>query len=116
MIIETDPVVVGDGISPTTEFPETERRGLQGVPQKDDGPPVDEYLGVRRLEDVFTIGDIAVYPQTSPQSNEDRTSLGITEGLFLRLFWETPYHSRKSTSSGAEVSTLPYILPFGLVY
>lgn len=34
------------------------------------------------------------------------------DARFLRLFWETPYHSRKSTSSGADVCILPYILPF----
>lgn len=33
-----------------------QRRGPQGVLQKDGGVPVDEYLGVRGLEDVLTIG------------------------------------------------------------
>lgn len=62
-IIEADLVVVGVGVSPATDFLKQSDGFPQGALRKDGGVLVDEYLKVRGLEDVFAIGDIAVYPQ-----------------------------------------------------
>jgi len=62
-IIEADFIVMGTGVSPATEFLKQSDGFPQGVLRKDGGVLVDEYLKVRGLEDVFAIGDIAVYPQ-----------------------------------------------------
>jgi len=70
-IIEADFVVVGVGVSPATDFLKQSDGFPQNTLQKDGGVLVDEYLKVRGLEDVFAIGDIAVYPQI-PQGGEAR--------------------------------------------
>ena len=70
-IIEADFVVLGVGVSPATEFLKQSNGFPQGVLQKDGGVLVDEYLKVRGLDDVFAIGDIAVYPRI-PHGGETR--------------------------------------------
>jgi NADPH-dependent 2,4-dienoyl-CoA reductase/sulfur reductase-like enzyme len=63
-VIDADFIVLAVGVSPATEF----LKQSEGFPptalQKDGGVLVDEHLKVRGLEDVFAIGDIAVFPQT----------------------------------------------------
>jgi len=71
IIIEADFVVMGTGVAPATEFLKQSDGFPQGVIRKDGGILVDEYLKVRGLEDVFAIGDIAVYPQL-PLGGETR--------------------------------------------
>jgi len=63
-IVEADFIVMGVGVSPATEFLKQSDGFPQSAIQKDGGVLVDEYLKVRGLEDVFAIGDIAVYPIT----------------------------------------------------
>ena len=70
-IIEADFIVVGVGVSPATDFLKQSDGFPQSALQKDGGVLVDEYLKVRGLEDVFAIGDIAVYPQI-PHGGERR--------------------------------------------
>lgn len=69
--IEADFVVIGAGVSPATDFLKQSDGFPQGALRKDGGVLVDEYLRVRGLEDVFAIGDIAVYPQI-PLGGETR--------------------------------------------
>ena len=69
--IEADFVVLGVGVSPATEFLKQSNGFPQEVLQKDGGVLVDEHLRVRGLDDVFAIGDIAVYPQ-SPHGGDIR--------------------------------------------
>ena len=61
--IEADLIVVGAGVSPATDFLKQSNGFPQSALEKDGGVLVDEHLQVRGLEDVFAIGDIAVYPQ-----------------------------------------------------
>lgn len=70
-IIEADFIVTGVGVSPATEFLKQSDGFPQGVLQKDGGVLVDEHLKVRGLDDVFAIGDIAVYPRI-PHGEETR--------------------------------------------
>ena len=70
-IIEADFVVVGAGVSPATDFLKQSDGFPQSALRKDGGVLVDECLRVRGLEDVFAIGDIAVYPQ-HPLGEETR--------------------------------------------
>ena len=62
LVIDADFVVLAVGVSPATEFLKQSGGFPQSALQKDGGVLVDEYLKVRGLEDVFAIGDIAVYP------------------------------------------------------
>lgn len=59
--IPADVVVLGVGVAPATEF--LKKSGLQL--EKDGGVLVDEYLKVKGRENVYAIGDIAVFPQLS---------------------------------------------------
>ena len=61
--LEADFIILGVGVSPATEFLKQSDGFPQGVLQKDGGVLVDEFLKVRGLDDVFAIGDIAVYPR-----------------------------------------------------
>jgi NADPH-dependent 2,4-dienoyl-CoA reductase/sulfur reductase-like enzyme len=70
-IIEADFIVVGAGVSPATDFLKQSDGFPQSALRKDGGVLVDECLRVRGLEDVFAIGDIAVYPQ-NPLGEETR--------------------------------------------
>jgi len=70
-IVEADFIVMGVGVAPATEFLKQSDGFPQGVLQKDGGVLVDEYLKVRGLDDVYAIGDIAVYPLI-PQGGEAR--------------------------------------------
>lgn len=50
---------MGVGVAPATEFLKN-----SGLPlEKDGGVAVDEFLQVKGKQDVFAIGDIAVFPQ-----------------------------------------------------
>ncbi|KAG8807677.1 hypothetical protein FRC17_004324 [Serendipita sp. 399] len=60
--IEADVIVLGVGVAPATEFLKNESSGIKL--EKDGGVLVDEYLRVPGVENVFAIGDIAVFPQT----------------------------------------------------
>jgi len=62
-IIEADFIVLGVGVSPATEFLKQSDGFPQGALRKDGGVLVDEFLRVRGLDDVYAIGDIAVYPR-----------------------------------------------------
>lgn len=70
-IVEADFIVMGVGVAPATEFLKQSDGFPQGVLQKDGGVLVDEHLRVRGLDDVYAIGDIAVYPLI-PQGGEAR--------------------------------------------
>ncbi|KAG8974794.1 hypothetical protein FRB90_009708 [Tulasnella sp. 427] len=59
--IPADVVVLGVGVRPATDFLKGSK--LEGALQKDGGLKVDGQLRVQGVEDVFAIGDIAVYPQ-----------------------------------------------------
>lgn len=61
-VIDADLIVLAVGVSPATEFLKQSDGFPQDALQKDGGVLVDECLRVRGLEDVFAIGDIAVYP------------------------------------------------------
>ena len=69
--IEADFVVLGVGVSPATEFLKQSEGFPQAAIRNDGGVLVDEHLKVRGLEDVFAIGDIAVYPRI-PDGGETR--------------------------------------------
>lgn len=62
--IEADVVIMGVGVGPATGFLKESGFTLE----KDGGIKVDEYLKVPGVQDVFAIGDIAVFPQ--PGSGE----------------------------------------------
>ncbi|KAG8928469.1 hypothetical protein FRC01_005903 [Tulasnella sp. 417] len=59
--IEADVVVLGVGVRPATEFLKGSK--LESAMQRDGGLKVDGCLRVEGFEDVFALGDIAVYPQ-----------------------------------------------------
>jgi NADPH-dependent 2,4-dienoyl-CoA reductase/sulfur reductase-like enzyme len=59
--LPADVVVLGVGVGPATEFLK-EGSGIKL--EKDGGVLVDEYLKVPGVDDVYAIGDIAVFPQT----------------------------------------------------
>lgn len=56
--VPADVVIMGVGVAPATEF--LKKSGLQL--EKDGGVLVDEYLRVKGRENVYAIGDIAMYP------------------------------------------------------
>ncbi|KAG8899485.1 hypothetical protein FRB99_006690 [Tulasnella sp. 403] len=59
--IPADVVIFGVGVRPATEF--LKGTQLEEAIQKDGGLKVDKQLQVEGFDDVFAIGDIAVYPQ-----------------------------------------------------
>ena len=58
--LEADVVIMGVGVAPATGF--LKESGFQL--ERDGGVLVDEYLRVKGQENVYAIGDIAVFPQT----------------------------------------------------
>lgn len=60
-VIDADFVLLAVGVSPATEFLKQSNGFPQDVLQKDGGVLVDEHLKVRGLEDVYAIGDVAMY-------------------------------------------------------
>jgi len=60
-VIDADFVLLAVGVSPATEFLKQSNGFPQDVLQKDGGVLVDEHLKIRGLEDVYAIGDVAVY-------------------------------------------------------
>lgn len=62
-VIDADFIVLAVGVSPATEFLKQSDGFPQSALQKDGGVLVDEHLKVRGLEDVYAIGDVAVYPR-----------------------------------------------------
>lgn len=59
--LEADVVIMGVGVRPATEILD-EGSGIKL--EKDGGVLVDEYLRVPGVDQVYAIGDIAVFPQT----------------------------------------------------
>lgn len=59
--LEADEIVFAIGVSPATEFL---KKSAGFKLEKDGGILVDEYLKVPGVEDVYAIGDIAIFPQT----------------------------------------------------
>ncbi|RPD61014.1 hypothetical protein L226DRAFT_534661 [Lentinus tigrinus ALCF2SS1-7] len=60
--LQADVVVMGVGVAPATEFLKSSK-GFENVVDKSGAVHVDEYLKVKGLENVYAIGDIAMYPQ-----------------------------------------------------
>ncbi len=58
--LEADFVIMGVGVAPATGFLKESGFALE----RDGGVRVDEYLRVVGQQDVYAIGDIAVFPQT----------------------------------------------------
>ncbi|TFK91389.1 hypothetical protein K466DRAFT_482810 [Polyporus arcularius HHB13444] len=67
--LEADVVVMGVGVAPATEFLKNSK-GFEKVVDNSGAVHVDEYLKVKGLENVYAIGDIALYPQ--PGTGESR--------------------------------------------
>ena len=61
--LPADVIVMGVGVEPATHFLK-DALDLE----KDGGVKVDELLRVKGLENVYAVGDIAVYPQRSGES------------------------------------------------
>lgn len=118
-IIEADFVVVGVGVSPATEFLKQSDGFPQSALQKDGGVLVDEYLRIRGLDDVYAIGDIAVYPQISDGA-ETRIEHWNVAGNHGRAVGKTisghpvPFAKTPIFWSGRECLFL-FGLPIGLV-
>jgi len=62
LTLPADFVVMGVGVKPATKW--LEGSGIE-LRKGDEGVRVDEYLRVRGVEDVWAIGDIAVYPDAN---------------------------------------------------
>ncbi|KAI0090249.1 hypothetical protein BDY19DRAFT_939199 [Irpex rosettiformis] len=67
--LEADAVIMGVGVAPATEYLKASK-GFEGVLDRSGGVAVDELLKVKGLEDVYAVGDIALYPQ--PGTGEQR--------------------------------------------
>jgi len=119
-IIEADFVVVGAGVSPATEFLRQSDGFPQSALQKDGGVLVDEFLRVPGLDDVFAIGDIAVYPRI-PQGEEIRIEHWNVAGNHGRAVGKTisgqpvPFSKIPIFWSGRECPPSFQVLPFDLV-
>ena len=114
-IIEADFVVVGAGVSPATEFLKQSDGFPQDVIQKDGGVLVDQYLKVRGLDDIFAIGDIAVYPPI-PHGGEIRIEHWNVAGNHGRAVGKTisgspvPFSTIPIFWSGREYPSLSELL------
>lgn len=79
--LEADAVIMGVGVAPATEYLK-QSKGFEQVVDKTGAVTVDELLRVKGVENVFAIGDIALYPQ--PGTGELR-----------RIeHWNVCYHTR----------------------
>ncbi|KAI0749874.1 hypothetical protein C8Q80DRAFT_1313956 [Daedaleopsis nitida] len=67
--LQADVIVMGVGVAPATEYLKNSK-GFEQVVDKTGAVQVDEYLKVKGLENVYAIGDIAMYPQ--PGTGESR--------------------------------------------
>ncbi|OJT01779.1 Apoptosis-inducing factor 1 [Trametes pubescens] len=67
--LPADVVVMGVGAAPATEFLKSSK-GFEQVVDRTGAVSVDEFLRVKGLDNVFAIGDIALYPQ--PGTGEAR--------------------------------------------
>ncbi|KAI0775025.1 hypothetical protein BD413DRAFT_471840 [Trametes elegans] len=67
--LPADAVVMGVGVAPATEYLK-DSKGFEQVVDKSGAVQVDEYLRVKGLDNVYAIGDIALYPQ--PGTGESR--------------------------------------------
>lgn len=65
-VLEADVIILGVGVAPATQFLANGNSGIKL--EKDGGIVVDEYLRVPGVENVFAIGDIAMFPQTENRS------------------------------------------------
>lgn len=59
LFIPADLIVAGVGVAPATQFLKESGINLE----KDGGIKVDEYLRVPGVDNVYALGDIAVYPE-----------------------------------------------------
>ncbi|GBE88532.1 Apoptosis-inducing factor 1 [Sparassis crispa] len=60
--LSADVVIMGVGVAPATEYLKSSK-GFEKALDKSGAVLVDEYLRVKGVNDVFAIGDIAMYPQ-----------------------------------------------------
>ncbi|KAH9902894.1 hypothetical protein C8Q73DRAFT_635454 [Cubamyces lactineus] len=60
--LPADVVVMGVGVAPATEYLKSSK-GFEQVVDKGGAVHVDEYLRVKGIDNVYAIGDIAMYPQ-----------------------------------------------------
>ncbi|KAH8100761.1 hypothetical protein BXZ70DRAFT_935724 [Cristinia sonorae] len=60
--LEADAVIMGVGVAPATEYIKSSH-GFENLVDKTGAITVDEFLRVKGLDNVFAIGDIALYPQ-----------------------------------------------------
>ncbi|KAI0349718.1 hypothetical protein OH77DRAFT_1431756 [Trametes cingulata] len=67
--LPADVVVMGVGVAPATEYLKSSK-GFEQVVDKSGAVHVDEYLRVKGFNDIYAIGDIAMYPQ--PGTGEPR--------------------------------------------
>ncbi|KAI0636226.1 hypothetical protein C8Q77DRAFT_1102224 [Trametes polyzona] len=67
--LPADVVVMGVGVAPATEYLKSSK-GFEQVVDKSGAVHVDEFLRVKSLDNVYAIGDIALYPQ--PGTGEGR--------------------------------------------
>ncbi|KAI0366285.1 hypothetical protein BV20DRAFT_971998 [Pilatotrama ljubarskyi] len=67
--LPADVIVMGVGVAPATEYLKGSK-GFEQVVDKTGAVQVDEYLRVKGFNDVYAIGDIAMYPQ--PGTGEPR--------------------------------------------
>ncbi|KAI0661598.1 hypothetical protein C8Q70DRAFT_1051925 [Cubamyces menziesii] len=67
--LPADVVVMGVGVAPATEYLKGSK-GFEQVVDKGGAVHVDEYLRVKGIDNVYAIGDIAMYPQ--PGTGEPR--------------------------------------------
>ncbi|KAI0648919.1 hypothetical protein C8Q79DRAFT_903656 [Trametes meyenii] len=67
--LPADVVVMGVGVAPATEYLRNSK-GFEQVVDRTGAVQVDEYLRVKGLENVYAVGDIALYPQ--PGTSESR--------------------------------------------
>lgn len=60
--LQADIIVMGVGVAPATEYLKSSK-GFEQAVDKSGAVTVDEYLKVKGLDNVYAIGDIAMYPQ-----------------------------------------------------
>ncbi|KZT06056.1 uncharacterized protein LAESUDRAFT_726260 [Laetiporus sulphureus 93-53] len=60
--LPADAIVMGVGVAPATQFLKGSK-GFENALDKSGGVVVDQFLQVKGVEDVYAIGDIAIYPQ-----------------------------------------------------
>lgn len=70
--LEADLVILGIGVGPATEY----LKDNDSIKLEKDGSiATDEFFGVKGLEDVYALGDIATYPYHGPGGNGTATRI-----------------------------------------